>query len=458
MMTPLTMKPTQLAGPAALPISNPQIGGPMRPRPNRNLPTTLLMKLRFAPGLLTIAAVLLAGTSQAANWPQFRGPTADGRAVGGDLPLKWSEQENIRWKTRIHDFGHSSPVVWGEQVWVTTASEDGNRLFAVCCDRATGRIVHDVQVFEVAKPENINSLNTYATPTAVIEESRIYVHFGTYGTACLDTASGQKLWERTDLHCTHIQGPASSPILVGKLLILDFAGGDTQFLVALDKTTGKTVWLRQRSEDLSGLGSPLLRKGHCTPILVDVAGRPQLFSPASHAAYAYDPATGEELWKVLHHGDSVVSRPLFAHGLVLFSTGFSQEEIWAVRPDGHGDVTQTQVTWKFTDGAPRKTSPVLLGNALYLLQDDGKMTCLDAPTGKVVWQQRLAGQFAASPVTSAERIYCFDQRGKTTVLAAGPVAEPLAVNQLDEGCFASPAAVDGALYLRGKAHLYRIGN
>lgn len=419
-----------------------------------------MMKLPSAPGVVAVAALLLAGLSPAAashDWPQFRGPTADGCALGGDLPLKWSEQDNIRWKTRIHDRGHSSPVVWGAQVWVTTATEDGTRLFAVACDRATGRILHDVPVFEVAKPETINSLNTYATPTPVIEEGRIYVHFGTYGTACLDTSNGQKLWQRTDLHCTHIQGPASSPILCGKLLILDFAGGDVQFLTALDKATGKTVWSRNRSEDLSRLGSPLLRKGHCTPLLIEVAGQPQLFSPASHAAYAYDPATGAELWKVLHQGDSVVSRPLVGPDLWFFSTGFSQSEIWAVRPGGHGEVTRSHVAWKLTEGVPRKTSPVLLDGCLYLLQDDGVLTCVEAATGNVVWQQRLGGQFAASPVTSAGRIYCFDQRGKTTVVAAGSSARPLAVNQLDEGCFASPAAVDGSLFLRGKDHLYRIG-
>lgn len=450
------------AGPPDIPIETsaeiPHSGFLMRPNSHRNSLANILMKIRFAPWVLAVATQLHADLSQAANWPQFRGPAADGSAVGGDLPLKWSEQENVLWKTRIHDLGHSSPVVWGDQVWVTTATEDGKRLFAVCCERATGRIVHDVQVFEVAKPESINSLNTYATPTPVIEEGRIYVHFGTYGTACLDTGNGEKLWERTDLHCSHIQGPASSPILFGELLILDFAGGDVQFLAALEKTTGKTVWLQKRSEDLSQLSTPLLRKGHCTPIILDVAGRPQLFSPASHAAYAYDPATGEELWKVLHQGDSVVSRPLFGQGLLFFSTGFSHEEIWALRPGGHGDVTQTHVVWKLAEGVPRKTSPVLMGTCLYFLQDDGKAACVDASTGKVLWQQRLAGQFAASPVTSAGRIYCFDQRGKTSVLAAGPSDKPLAVNQLDEGCFASPAAVDGALFLRGKDHLYRIGN
>ena len=402
---------------------------------------------------LTLIVPLVAG---AGDWPQFRGPTADGRAVGSDLPLHWSEKENIRWKTLIHGHGHSSPVVWGDQVWVTTATADGKRLFAVCCDRATGRIVHDVQVFEVLNPERINPLNTYATPTPVIEAGRIYVHFGTYGTACLDTSNGRKLWERTDLHCQHIQGPASSPILYRNILILDFAGGDVQFVAALDKATGQTVWQRNRSVNLTAL-QPLMRKGHCTPIIIDVAGRAQLFSPASHAAYAYDPDTGEELWKVLHEGDGVVFRPVFDRGLFFFSTGFSQSEVWAVRADGRGEVTQTHVAWKLDKGVPKKTSPVLVGDRLFLLQDDGTLSGVDLGTGKVVRSQRVGGQFSASPVTTADRIYCFDQVGKSTVLAADQNDQILAVNQLDEGCFASPAAVDGSLFLRGQTHLYRIG-
>ena len=406
--------------------------------------------------MLAITCLLmLTGTASGGNWPQFRGPGADGRAVGGGPPLRWSEQEHIRWKTPIHDFGHSSPVVWGEKVWVTTATKDGKRLFAVACDRTTGKIVHDIPVFAVEQPEKINAQNTYATPTPMIEEGRLYVHYGTYGTACLDTKTGRKLWERLDLHCQHLQGPASSPILYGDFLILDFSGGDVQFVTALDKTTGKTVWLQKRSLDLSNIIT-LMRKDHCTPIVIEVAGRPQLISPSARAAYAYDPRTGDELWQVRHGGDSVIFRPVFGHGLLYLSTGFTQLEIWAVRPDGRGDVTASHVVWKHTKDVPRRTSPALVGDRLYLLEDAGPLTCLNAVSGELLWRKRLVGQFAASPVTTADRLYCFDQKGKTTVLALGGEGEVLGENILSEGCYASPAAVDGALFLRGSAHLYRI--
>jgi outer membrane protein assembly factor BamB len=414
---------------------------------------------RFGRGGWSLRALFcllaLTGAARGGNWPQFRGPGADGRAVGGEPPLQWSEQERIRWKTPIHDHGHSSPVVWEDQVWVTTATKDGQRLFAVACDRATGRIVHDIPVFTVAQPEKINAQNTYATPTPVIEAGRLYVHFGTYGTACLDTKTGRKLWERVDLHCQHLQGPASSPILFGDLLILDFSGGDVQFVVALDKATGRTVWQQRRSLDLTQI-VPLMRKDHCTPIVIEVAGRPQLISPSARAAYAYDPATGEELWQVRHGGDSVIFRPVVGHGLVFLSTGFTQFEIWAVRPDGRGDVTASHVVWKHTKDVPRRTSPALVGDRLYLLEDTGPLTCLQAVSGEVLWRKRLAGQFAASPVATADRLYCFDQKGRTTVLALGGGGEVLSENILAEGCYASPAAVDGSLFLRGSTHLYRI--
>ncbi len=346
-------------------------------------------------------------------------------------------------------------MVWGDQVWVTTATADGRKLFAVAYERATGRLLHDVLVFEVANPETTNKQNTYATPTPVIEQGRLYVHYGTYGTACLDTGSGRKLWERTDLHCDHLQGPVSSPVLFNDRVFLDFSGGDVQFLACLEKATGKTVWQTKRSLDLSPI-NPLMRKGHCTSLMIEVAGRPQLISPAARAAYSYEPYTGEELWRVRHSGDSVILRPVFAHGLVYVNSGFGRLEFLAVRADGRGDVTDSHVVWRHKEDVPRKASPGLVGDMLYLLADTGAVTCLRATTGEVVWRQKLTGQFGASPVTTADRVYLFDAKGTTYVLAADRGGEPLAVNQLDEGCHASPAAVDGALFLRGSGHLYRI--
>jgi len=201
----------------------------------------------------SIALVILsvAGAARAAeNWPQFRGPHGNGRADKAKLPLTWSEKKNIVWKTPIHDKGWSSPVVWGDQVWLTTAKEDGKQLFAVAVDRASGKVLHDIKVFDVEAPSELwRKFNSFASPTPAIEEGRVYVHFGTYGTACLDTKSGKTLWQRRDLHCDHFRGAASSPILYGDRLFLTFDGYDAQYLVALHKKSGETVWRKDRAID-----------------------------------------------------------------------------------------------------------------------------------------------------------------------------------------------------------------
>jgi outer membrane protein assembly factor BamB len=175
------------------------------------------------------------------NWPQFRGPNGDGHAPAVQLPLTWSETNHVVWKTAIHDLGWSSPVVWDQQIWVTTATEDGKQEFAVCVDRATGKVMHDIKVFDTEKPEHVASVNSYASPTPVIETGRLYVHYGTYGTACLDTRTGAILWTRRDLNCDHHEGPGASPMLHGNLLVFTVDGRDVQYVVALDKATGKTV-------------------------------------------------------------------------------------------------------------------------------------------------------------------------------------------------------------------------
>jgi outer membrane protein assembly factor BamB len=239
-------------------------------------------------------------------WAQWRGPHATGVSSTANPPLKWSETENVKWKTAIHDKGWSTPVVWGKQVWLTTATEDGKGMFALCVDRDTGKILLDKKLFVNTKTEPLgNDVNCYAAPTPVIEAGRVYIHFGSYGTACLDTKSFKSLWERRDLPCRHYRGPSSSPILFENLLIITLDGVDKQYTVALDKKTGETKWKTDRTaewNDLDNEGKPYMegdmRKAHSTPVLVGVEGQPRMVSVGAKAAYMYDPRTGKEIWKI----------------------------------------------------------------------------------------------------------------------------------------------------------------
>jgi outer membrane protein assembly factor BamB len=402
-----------------------------------------------------ILAVTLPLATPADNWPQFRGPDANGHSAATDLPLEWDQQHNIAWNTPIHDRGWSSPVVWGEQVWLTTASEDGRRMFAVALDRGDGRVIHDIKVFDTENPEKISSLNSYASPSPVIEAGRVYVHFGTYGTACLDTATGRMLWARRDLKCDHHEGPGSSPMLFENLLILPVDGRDVQYVVALDKETGKTVWKTNRSIDYNQY-RPTTRKAFCTPAVVEAAGRLQLVSPGAKAVMGYDPRTGEELWKVRYNGWSMVPRPLLGHGLLFVITDYERPELWAIRPDGHGDVTDTHVAWAIRKGMPATASLLLVDDLLYMATDGGVAVCVEAKTGEVVWRERLGGNYLASPIYADGRLYFFNQDGVTTVLAPGRQYKKLAVNTLNGELKATPAVAGRAIFVRTLTHVYRI--
>jgi len=404
-----------------------------------------------------ILTLMLSAASAVAeeNWPQFRGPSGDGHTDAVGLPLTWSETENVVWKTAIHGRGHSSPVIWAEQIWMTTAAEDGKQMFAVCVDRDTGRILHDIRLFTNEVLQITHSMNSFASPTPVIEEGRVYISFGTYGIACLDTETGKTVWARRDLNCDHFRGPGSSPFLFGDLLIQHYDGFDVQYVAALDKTTGKTVWKTDRSTKFANDNGDF-RKAFCTPIVIEVDGRRQLISPGAQATMAYDPYTGKELWRVCWSGYSTASRPLFGHGLLYLNTGFGKAQLWAVRPDGSGDVTDTHVVWKLLKGVPSKPTPLLIGDLIFMVDDGGIASCVKALSGEVVWQNRLGGDHSASPVYAEGRIYFFSHQGAAVVIEAGRQFEVLAENQLDEGFMASPAVAGKALFLRTRTHLYRI--
>jgi outer membrane protein assembly factor BamB len=389
-------------------------------------------------------------------WPEFRGPHGDGHADASVLPLHWSETLNIQWKTPIHDKGWSSPVIWGGQIWMTTARADGKEMFAVCVDRETGKILVDRKLLEVDKPGFCPPLNSYASPTPVIEPGRVYLHFGSYGTFCFDTESGKSIWSRRDLPCDHWRAPGSSMIRYGELLIVNFDGFDHQYVIALDKTTGRTVWKKDRNIDY-GTDNGDLKKAFGTPTVVEAAGRPQLISPSAVATLAYDARTGEELWKVYHGGMNVSARPLAGLGKLFISSGeMGKFKLFAVRPDGQGDVTATHVDWNCTKGVPSRPSLMLVEGRLYMANEAGLASCIEARTGQLLWQQRVGGEFSASPIYANGRIYFFDQDGLTQVIAPGPAPKVVAVNRLDDGCMASPAVAGDALFVRTKTHLYRI--
>jgi outer membrane protein assembly factor BamB len=417
--------------------------------------------VRAAP---VLCALLIGPLPAAAEWPQFRGPDGTGVSTSRTLPLTWGEDRNVTWKTAIHGRAWSSPVVLGRQVWVTTATPDGRELFAVGVDRDTGRIVHDLKLFHVDKPQYAHPFNTYASPTPVIEPGRVYVTFGAPGTAAIDTQTGKVVWQRRDFECNHFRGAGSSPILFGDLLIMHFDGSDHQFVVALDKRTGKTMWRTERSVDFKDLGpdgKPQAegdyRKAFATPHVATIGGKPMLISIGSKATYGYEPLTGREIWRIQEPTNfSGSTRPVVGHGLVFYPSGFSTGELLAVRPDGKGDVTSSHVVWRTSRSVAKKPSLLLVGDLIFMVGDSGIASCLEAKTGQLVWTARLDGNYSASPLGADGRVYIFGEDGIASVIEAGREFKLIARNRLDDGFMASPAAAGDALFLRTKTHLYRI--
>ena len=408
-------------------------------------------------GFALLTLILICGGSLRAdeNWPEFRGPKGDGSSPATQLPATWSESQNIRWKTEIAGKAWSSPVVWDNQIWVTNAPEDGKQLFAVGLDRDTGRILHNVLVFEIEKPAFCHPMNSYASCTPAIEKGRVYVHYGSAGTACLDTATGKVLWTRQDLPCDHFRGAASSPILYKNLVIISYDGFDFQYVVALDKQTGKTVWKKDRDVDFN-VADGDMKKAYGTGQIIQVKGHDQLISPFAGFTAAYDPLTGKEIWRVRCGGMNVSARPIYAHGLLYLNTAAGGDKALAVRPDGEGDVTKTHVVWKFGEGVPTRPSYQVVGDWLFMVNDAGIVSCLDAKTAKPIWQHRLGGKFSASPLYADGKIFFASEDGPITVIEPAAEYRELGSNTLEEGCMASPIAVGHALYVRTRKHLYRI--
>jgi len=401
----------------------------------------------------------VAPSSEGGQWPQFRGPDGQGHVAPTRLPLTWSETANVVWKIPVIGLGLSSPVIDGDRIWMTSATDGRKNVRALCFDRRTGRmLVMSDELFDVSQSLRVLAKYGHASPTPVLDGDRIFVHFGASGTACLKR-DGSVVW-KTVLPYYHHHGPAGSPVLVDGTLVI-ICDGFThsyyeqrvveavdvhQFVVGLDPETGEIRWKTPRNSQHS----------YCTPLAVNVGGKTQVVCPGGNGVWAYDPSNGEELWFYKYTGYSVVPRPVAAQGLIFVCTGYDRASLLAIREGAVGDCTETHLAWKTSRGVPHVSSPIMVGDYLYFANDDGIATCLEIKTGKVAWSRRLEGHFAASPIAVGDLLYFLNEEGTMFVIRAEPRFNELARNTLDGKFLASPAVAGNRLYLRSEKHLYCI--
>lgn len=426
--------------------------------------------------LIAFVAICLISLTVHGDWKQWRGPTGQGHSQA-NLPIQWSETDNITWRTALPGKGWSSPVIEGDQIWVTAAHEDlaseeerekrlksntgGQpvvvlsllRLHAICIDKQSGELIHDLEVLRKKDPQWAHQLNSYASPSPVIENGKLYCHFGAYGTACVDTKTAKVVWRNQELWVHHENGPGSTPVLWKDKLIFHMDGSDDQYIVALNTSDGKVAWKTQRSGKMHE--NPQIKKCYGTPLILETDQGMTLFSTGSDWLYGYNPDNGEELWKMNYGftGFSIVPRPVVGHGLLYMSTSFMRPQLLAVRYNDQ----QPEIAWSYKRSVSSQPSPILVGDEIYFVSDSGGLvTCLDAKSGMLHWQERIRGNYSASPLHANGKIYFHSREGVTTVLKAGKSFEILSKNELDGDHMAS-AAVDGdALILRTDKAIYRI--
>ena len=413
------------------------------PPPRAPLPAIQLAWL-----LRVIVSFFLSIQVFAEDWPEFRGPTGQRISDERGLPLTWSESKNVKWKTAIPGKGWSSPAMLGDRIWLTTATDDGKSLRAICVDRNSGAITQNIEVFRIKNHGPMSPKNSLASPTPVLEGDRVYLHFGAHGTACI-TKTGELVWKTRLEYDNGQHGPGGSPVLYENLLIVSCDGLDVQYVVALDKQTGKTKWKKLRQG----------YQAYTTPLVVKLPAGDQVISPGALRAIAYEPRTGKEIWNVRYgDGFSNVPRPVYGNGLVFICTGFQEPSMLAVRIDGRGDVTKSHVAWTLKRGVPLTPSPLLVGDELYMVNDAGIASCVDAKSGAELWRARINGNFSASPIYADGRIYFLSEEGLTVVIAPGKKFQALATNQLDGETLASMAVSGGSIFVRSRTHLYRLAN
>ncbi len=418
------------------------------------------------------------------NWAQWRGPDSQGISAEKNLPTEWSSTKNVVWKAALPGVGFSQPIIWGKKVFVTTGIEGGkapadhkapkhmvgNEEFkhpdwtgvdklhtfkVLCLDRDSGKVLWEKTSYQGTVLDYRHKSSNYAAPTPVTDGKYVIAYFGSEGLYCYDV-NGKEIWKKSlGSILTLGLGVGTSPVLFENLVIIqaDQNDGRASFIAAFDKKTGKEVWRTSRKVQVSW----------STPVLVKAGTRTELITSANEAIIAYDPATGKEYWRCKGVAANAVATPVAGQGLVIVSAGFPAKNIIAIRPGGSGDIEGTdRIVWRYNKGTAYVPSPILYNEYLYLMSDAGIVTCLEAATGKVVYEGGRVPVptkfYGASPVAFDGKILLTSDDGDTFVIKAGPKHEVLATNSLGEPCRTSIAIADGRLFIRGEKHLYCISN
>ena len=421
--------------------------------------------------LRALFLVLVCGSVAVAdNWPAWRGPTGDGRCAEKDLPTSWSTTKNVRWKVKLPDEGNSTPVVWGDRIFLTQASDktlwppkkwNGPAVAQTralwCLHRDDGRILWKKEVVYKEK-EATHSTNPFCSASPVTDGERVVVSFGSAGMFCYDMDGKKELWRKDLGKLEHLWGNASSPVLYKNLAILWCGPGERQFLLAVDKTNGEQVWRHDEPGGKYGDDSKDWLGSWCTPLVARVGDHDELIVNVPHKVKAFDPGSGKELWSCSGMGRLAYTSPVCSpDGIVVAMSGFHGPAL-AVKAGGKGDVTKTHRLWHHDKKIPQRIgSPVIVGDHVYILEEQGLARCFELKTGKEVWSERAGGTSWSAMVAAGDRLYVTNHAGETHILAAAPKFQSIAVNALKERVLSSIAVSNGDLFIRSYKHLWCIG-
>jgi outer membrane protein assembly factor BamB len=400
---------------------------------------------------LCILAVGLSFSGVAENWPCWRGPRGDGSSHETDLPVYWNVTSNVVWRTELPGAGHASPIVFGDNVFILAAQPEAQERLLLCMDRGKGNVRWQKTVLS-APLEQKHSLNSFASTTPASDGELVYVAFLDHDqmfVAAYDFKGEQK-WAVRPGTFASMHGFCSSPVRYRDIVILNGDHDGDSYLVALSHADGKTIWKTPRDNHT---------RSYCAPLIRDLAGRPQMVLSGDKCVASYDPNTGKRIWLIDGPTEQFVASPVYHEqsGLVFITAGFPDHHILAIRPDGTGNVTQTHIVWRTTEGAAYVPSPIIEGDYFLVVSDGGVAHCFEAQTGKLAWKERL-GEEHASLVSAEGRVYFLNDKGVVNLVRVGPQFERVAQNEIGEKCFASPAISHGQIFLRGEKHLFCIGH